>query len=144
MLRWHYSKYGVRLHLKTLPSNLNMKKHSCPLVYHNTYQTASSLDIMQCSKDHTVINHQPRTRLCLPTVSNQPFAIHEETRVQTTQSSIQIIRRHQQLQAQLRRNLHIRHIGLVLVLLVVAEILAYFLQDHSAQCLEDAAARDGF
>lgn len=63
---------------------------------------------------------------------------------QHTNSSIQVIRRHQQLQTQLWRDLHIRHIGLVLVLVVVAEILADFLQDDSTEGLEHTAAGDCF
>ena len=63
---------------------------------------------------------------------------------QHTNSSIQVIRRHQQLQTQLWRDLHIRHIGLVLVLVVVAEILADFLQDDSTEGLEHTATGDCF
>ena len=44
---------------------------------------------------------------------------------------MQIIRRHQQLQAQLRRYLHIRHIARVFILQVVVEVLAYFFQDDT-------------
>lgn len=45
---------------------------------------------------------------------------------------MQIIRRHQQLQAQLRRNLHVRHVPLLPVLQVVAQVLAHLLQHHAA------------
>lgn len=45
--------------------------------------------------------------------------------------TIQIIRRHQQLQTQLRRYIHVRHVGLILVLLVVAEVLADFFEDDA-------------
>jgi hypothetical protein len=45
---------------------------------------------------------------------------------------IQIISRHQQLQAQLWRNIHIRHVRLILVLVVVAEVFADSLEDNTA------------
>ena len=47
---------------------------------------------------------------------------------------MQIVRRHQQLQAQLRRYLHVRHVLLILVLEVVVEVLADFFQHDSAVC----------
>lgn len=46
-------------------------------------------------------------------------------------SSIQVVGRHQEFQAQLRRDIHIRHIGLVLVLLVVKEVFADFLENDT-------------
>lgn len=42
-------------------------------------------------------------------------------------SSVQIIGGHQELQAQLRRDIHIWDVGLVLVFLVVEEVFADFL-----------------
>lgn len=46
--------------------------------------------------------------------------------------SIQIIRRHQQLQTQFRRNIHIRDVGLLFHFLVVAEVFADFFEDDAA------------
>ena len=46
--------------------------------------------------------------------------------------TIQIIRRHQQLQAQLGRHVNIRHVLGVLVLFIVVEVLAYFLEHEAA------------
>ena len=43
----------------------------------------------------------------------------------------EIIRRHQQLQAQLRRNIHIRDILGIGVFLVVVEVLADFFEDYA-------------
>lgn len=48
-----------------------------------------------------------------------------------TQSGIQVIGSHQQLQAQLGRNFHIRHVRLILVLLVVKEVFANFLENDA-------------
>lgn len=42
----------------------------------------------------------------------------------TCKSSIQEISRHQELQTQLRRNVHVRHVDLVLVLFIVAKVFA--------------------
>ena len=44
---------------------------------------------------------------------------------------MQIIRRHQQLQAQLRRYLHIRHVARVFILEIVVQVLAYFFEDDA-------------
>lgn len=45
---------------------------------------------------------------------------------------MQIIRRHQQLQAQLRRYLHVRHVLFIFMLQVVAEVLADFFEHDAA------------
>ena len=51
--------------------------------------------------------------------------------------TIQVIRRNQQLQAQLRRNLHVRNILALCILLIVVKILADLLQhDPAAAQLE--------
>lgn len=60
--------------------------------------------------------------------------------IPTIQSSIQIIRRHNQLQTKLRWNIHIRDISLVFVLLVVAEVLADPLEHYPADVLQYASA----
>jgi hypothetical protein len=46
--------------------------------------------------------------------------------------TVQIIRRHEQFQAQLGRHVDIRHVLGVLVLFVVVEVLAYFLEHEAA------------
>jgi hypothetical protein len=46
--------------------------------------------------------------------------------------TIQVIRRHQQFQAQLGRHVDVRYVFGVLVLFVVVEILAYFLEHEAA------------
>ena len=46
---------------------------------------------------------------------------------------MQIIRRHQQLQTQLRRYLHVRHVLLILMLQVVVQVLADFFQHDPAR-----------
>lgn len=51
--------------------------------------------------------------------------------VPTQQLCIQVVRRHQQLQAQLWWDVHVRHIELVLVLLVVQEVFADFLENDA-------------
>lgn len=58
----------------------------------------------------------------------------------TYPSRIKVIRRHQQLQTQLRGDIHVRHVGLVFVLLVVAEILAHLFENDAADVFQDAAA----
>lgn len=45
--------------------------------------------------------------------------------------TVQIIRRHKQLQTQLRRNFHIRYIFCVLVLLVVVQVFADLFKDYA-------------
>jgi len=46
-------------------------------------------------------------------------------------SGIQVVGRHQQLQAQLGRDIHIWDIGLILVLFIVKEVFADFLEDDA-------------
>jgi hypothetical protein len=49
--------------------------------------------------------------------------------------TVQIIRRNQQLQTQFRRNIHIRHILALRMLLVVIKVLAHFLEyDATIPC----------
>ena len=54
---------------------------------------------------------------------------------------MQIIRRHQQLQAQLRRYLHVRHVLLIFMLEVVVEVLADFFQHDAAVVLQMSKKR---
>jgi hypothetical protein len=49
----------------------------------------------------------------------------------TQQLCIQVIRSHQQLQAQLWWDIHIRHVDLILVLLIIQEIFANFLENDA-------------
>jgi hypothetical protein len=49
--------------------------------------------------------------------------------------TIQIIRRHQQFQAQLGGHVNVRYVLGVLVLFVVVEVLAYFLEHEAAVLL---------
>lgn len=53
-------------------------------------------------------------------------------RLESYKLTIQEIRRHQQLQTQLRWYFHIWHILLILMCLVVVEVLAHFLQNDTA------------
>jgi hypothetical protein len=46
--------------------------------------------------------------------------------------TIQIVRRHEQFQAQLGRDVDVRHVLGVLVLFVVVKVLAYFLEHEAA------------
>ena len=55
-------------------------------------------------------------------------------------SSIQIVRRHQELQTQLARDIHVLHARAVTVLLVVVEVLDHLLQDHAADVLQVAGS----
>lgn len=54
----------------------------------------------------------------------------------TKSSSVQIVRRHQEFQAHLRRDIHIGNIGLAVVFLVVKEVFADFLEDDATACKE--------
>lgn len=58
-------------------------------------------------------------------------------------SRMQEIRHHQQLERQLRRNIHIRHVLRITVLLVVIKVLADLLQDHRAVCMFQSARSTG-
>lgn len=51
-----------------------------------------------------------------------------EGRVERT---IEEIRRHQQLQAQLRRDVHVRYILSIPILVVIVEVLCYLLKDDA-------------
>lgn len=57
---------------------------------------------------------------------------------------MQKIRRHQQLQAQLPRQLHIRHVLLPPVFEIVVEVFAHFLQHDAVDGAERAARFEGF
>ena len=56
---------------------------------------------------------------------------HSVCRVDLTVKS-EIIRRHQELEAQLDGDLHLGHVLLVTVLVPVVEVLGYFLEHHTA------------
>ena len=58
--------------------------------------------------------------------------------------TIQEVRRHQQLQTQFRRDLHIRHISTLLEALVVEEVFTDLLEYHGAYRLERGAASNRF
>ncbi len=60
--------------------------------------------------------------------SQQRKALYTKVKVE---SSVQVVSSHQELQTQLRRNLHIGHIGLVPVFLVVHEVFADFFEDDA-------------
>ena len=50
----------------------------------------------------------------------------------TVKLTIQVIGRHEQLQAQLGRHVDVRHVFGILVLFVVVEVFAYFLEHQAA------------
>ncbi len=55
-------------------------------------------------------------------------------------SRIKILRRHQQFQAELTRDLHFRYISTLFMFLVVVEVLHHLFQDHGVQVFEVADA----
>jgi len=59
-------------------------------------------------------------------------------------SSIKIIGGHQQLEAEISRNIHVSHAGAVSMLLVVIEVFDDFLKDDTAQVFEMANATLSF
>ena len=59
---------------------------------------------------------------------------HHEDKREGKKLTIQVIRRHQQLQAQLGRHVDIGHVFGVLVLFVVVKVLADFLEHEAAIC----------
>ena len=118
-------------HNATLPSVKKLKPQPPKLHMIYNRDIEPSCRVIRKNPSHpTAINLEPQL-VHTPHQPTQHKLKHLPTRTKsnqiTPQSSIQIIRRHQQLQTQLRRNIHIRNVRLVLILLIVAEILAYFL-----------------
>ena len=87
--------------------------------------------------------HHRITRRCYESVAN-PSVTDLLYRHKSQFSSIKVIRRHQQLQAQLARNLHVWHAVVLLVLLIVVQILDYLFEHNAGDGLEMADARRGF
>ena len=93
--------------------------------------------ITRVSESHSFSKcHQHRSfhhpiRLQAPHVS---IPLPHKDKIINRPPTMQIIRSHQQLQAQLRGNLHIRHILRILILQIVVEIFTDFFEHNTARC----------
>ena len=107
---------GLLLHPACNPPNSRARKS----------HTAQKLKV---SRQPSLLRSKRNTSQHHPS-SKRTNAIRERSKLQPT---IQIISSHQQLQAQLMRNLHIRYLSCILEFLIEVEILAYFFQHDTTR-----------